>query len=62
MNKKKETLAQKQLKTINERMEKLIDNMNRDYNNCVQELLQLSTLLQYLQTGETDTVARLLRK
>jgi len=62
MNKKKETLAQKQLKMINDRMEKLIDKMNRDYNNCVQELLQLSTLLENLAIGETDTNAMLLRK
>ena len=62
MNKKKETLAQKQLKVINDRMEKLVDKMNRDYNNCVQELLQLSTLLQNLAVGETDTNERLLGK
>jgi intergrase/recombinase len=61
MNKKKETVTQKQLKMINERMEKLVDKMNRDYNNCVQELLQLSTLLQNLQIGETNTNAKLMR-
>ena len=55
MNKKKETLAQKQLKVINDRMEKLVDKMNRDYNNCVQELLQLSTLLQNLELAHTDS-------
>jgi hypothetical protein len=62
MNKKKETLAQKQLKTINDRMEKLVDKMNRDYNNCIQELLALSTLMQNLEHGYTDTNAMLLRK
>lgn len=61
MNKKKETLTQKQLKVINDRMEKLVDKMNRDYNNCVQELLQLSTLLQNLAVGETDTNERLMK-
>lgn len=50
MNKKND-LANKQLKVINDRMEKLVDKMNRDYNNCVQELLQLSTLLQNLELG-----------
>jgi hypothetical protein len=50
MNKKNDT-ANKQLKVINDRMEKLVDKMNRDYNNCVQELLQLSTLLQNLELG-----------
>ena len=61
MNKKKETLTQKQLKVINARMENLVDKMNRDYNNCVQELLQLSTLLQNLEIGETDTNVMLMR-
>ena len=55
MNKKKETVTQKQLKMINERMETLVNKMNRDYNNCVQELLQLSTLLQNLELAHTDS-------
>ena len=46
---------QKQLKVINDRMEKLVDKMNRDYNNCIQELLQLSTLLQNLELAHTDS-------
>lgn len=51
MNKK----SNKQLKVINARLEKLVDKMNKDYNNCVQELLQLSTLLQNLELAHTDS-------
>lgn len=54
MNKKNE-LAMKQLNIINDRMEKLTNKMNCDYNNCVQELLQLSTLLQNLELAHTDS-------
>lgn len=54
MNKKND-LANKQLKVINDRMEKLVDKMNRDYNNCVQELLQLSSLLQNLELAHVDS-------
>ena len=61
MNKKND-LANKQLKVINDRMEKLVDKMNRDYNNCVQELLQLTTLLQNIEHGFLDTNERLMRK
>jgi len=62
MNKKNaEKTAQKQLKTINARFEKLVDKMNRDYNNCVQELLQLSTLLANLENGSTETNKALLK-
>lgn len=58
MNKK----SNQQLKVINSRLEALVDKMNRDYNNCVQELLQLTTLLQNIEHGFTDTNERLLRK
>ena len=58
MNKK----SNQQLKVINARLEKLVNKMNKDYNNCVQELLQLSTLLQNLENGFTDTNEKLLRK
>jgi len=52
MNKKnEEKLKQKQLKAINGRLEKLVDKMNKDYNNCIQELLQLSVLLQNIETS-----------
>ena len=60
MNKKNE-LANKQLNIINVRLEKLVDKMNKDYNACVQELLQLSTLLQNLENGSTETNKALLR-
>lgn len=54
MNKKND-LVKKQLKAINDRMERLTDKMNRDYNNCIQELLQLSTLLNNLELAHTDS-------
>jgi hypothetical protein len=58
MNKK----SNQQLQVINARLEKLVDKMNKDYNNCVQELLQLTTLLQNIEHGFTDTNEKLLRK
>lgn len=58
----KNSKALKQIAVINDRMEKLVDKMNRDYNNCVQELLQLSTLLQNIEHGFTDTNEKLMRK
>jgi len=62
MNKKKTTKSNQQLQVINDRLEKLVDKMNKDYNNCVQELLQLTTLLQNIEHGYTDTNELLLRK
>lgn len=58
----KNSKAIKQLAAINDRLEKLTDKMNRDYNNCVQELLQLTTLLQNIEHGFTDTNEKLMRK
>lgn len=58
MNKK----SNQQLNAINARLEQLVDKMNRDYNNNVQELLQLTTLLQNLEHGFLDTNERLMRK
>lgn len=58
MNKK----SNQQLKVINARLEKLVNKMNKDYNNCIQELLQLSTLLQNLENGSTETNKALLKK
>jgi hypothetical protein len=55
MNKKKTTKSNQQLQVINDRLEKLVDKMNRDYNNCIQELLQLTTLLQNIEHGYTET-------
>lgn len=58
MNKK----SNQQLQVINDRLEKLADKMNKEYNSCIQELLQLTTLLQNIEHGFTDTNERLLRK
>lgn len=51
----KDPQTQKQLKVINTRLEKLIDKMNKDYDTCIQELLQLSVLLQNIEDGHQDT-------
>lgn len=58
----KNSKAIKQIAVINDRLEKLADKMNRDYNNCIQELLQLTTLLQNIEHGFTDTNEKLMRK
>ena len=59
MNKKND--VQKQLKVINDRMEVLINKWNKQYDQNIQELLQLSTLLQNLETGSTETNKALLK-
>jgi hypothetical protein len=59
MNKKND--VQKQLKAINDRMEVLINRWNKQYDQNIQELLQLSTLLQNLETGSTETNKALLK-
>jgi hypothetical protein len=59
MNKKND--VQKQLKAINNRMEVLINRWNKQYDQNIQELLQLSTLLQNLETGSTETNKALLK-
>jgi hypothetical protein len=59
MNKKND--VQKQLKVINDRMEALINRWNKQYDQNIQELLQLSTLLQNLETGSTETNKALLK-
>ena len=59
---KKNAKSNQQLKAINARLETLVDKMNRDYNSCVQELLQLTTLLQNIEHGFLDTNERLMRK
>ena len=51
----KDPQVNKQLKVINIRLEKLIDKMNKDYDTCIQELLQLSSLLQNIEDGHEDT-------
>ena len=59
MNKKND--VQKQLKVINDRMEVLINRWNKQYDQNIQELLQLSTLLQNLETGSLETNKALLK-
>ena len=59
MNKNNE--VQKQLKVINARLEILIDRWNRQYDQNIQELLQLSVLLQNLETGSLETNKALLK-
>ena len=58
MNKK----SNQQLNMINARLQKLVDKMNKDYNACVQELLQCTALLQHMQHGCMHTNERLLNK
>jgi hypothetical protein len=59
MNKKNE--VKKQLEMINVRLDVLINKWNRQYDQNIQELLQLSTLLQNLQTGSLETNKALLK-
>jgi hypothetical protein len=59
MNKKNE--VKKQLEVINVRLDVLINKWNRQYDQNIQELLQLSTLLQNLETGSLETNKALLK-
>jgi hypothetical protein len=59
MNKKNDT--QKQLKAINNRMEALINRWNKQYDQNIQELLQLSTLLENLEHNNIQTNKMLLK-
>jgi hypothetical protein len=59
MNKKNN--VKKQLEVINVRLEVLINKWNKQYDQNIQELLQLSTLLQNLETGSTETNKALLK-
>jgi len=58
----KNSKAVKQIAVINARLEKLADKMNKEYNSCIQELLSLTTLLQNIEHGFTDTNEKLMRK
>ncbi len=53
MNKKNE--VKKQLEMINVRLDVLINKWNRQYDQNIQELLQLSTLLQNLERNSLET-------
>jgi hypothetical protein len=59
MNKKNDT--QKQLKVINDRLEVLAAKWNKQFDQNIQELYALSTLLQNLETGSLDTNKALLK-
>jgi len=59
MNKKNN--VKKQLEVINTRLEVLINKWNKQYDQNIQELLQLSTLLQNLETGSLETNKALLK-
>jgi hypothetical protein len=59
MNKKNE--VKKQLEMINVRLDVLINKWNKQYDQNIQELLQLSTLLQNLETGSLETNKALLK-
>lgn len=54
MNKKSE--AEKQLKVINDRLDALTTKWNKQYDQNMQELLQLSVLLQNLETGTPGSI------
>jgi hypothetical protein len=59
MNKKNE--IKKQIEVINTRLEVLINKWNKQYDQNIQELLQLSVLLQNLETGSLETNKALLK-
>lgn len=46
----------KQLKVINDRLEVLTTRWNKQYDQNIQELLQLSTLLVNLETMSKDSL------
>lgn len=52
---------QQQLEVINVRLEVLINKWNKQYDQNIQELLQLSVLLQNLETGSLETNKALLK-
>jgi hypothetical protein len=59
MNKKND--VQKQLKVINDRLEVLAAKWNKQFDQNIQELYALSTLLQNLETGSLETNKALLK-
>lgn len=52
----------KQLKAINERLEALAARWNKQYDQNIEELYALTTLLQNVQDGYLETNKALLRK
>jgi CRISPR/Cas system CMR-associated protein Cmr5 small subunit len=61
MNKKNAKQIQKQLEVVNDRIEALITKWNKDFDRNMQELLQLSTLLQNVEEGHLETNDLLLK-
>jgi hypothetical protein len=61
MNKKNAKQIQKQLEVVNDRIEALITKWNKDFDRNMQELLQLSTLLQNVEEGHLVTNDLLLK-
>lgn len=61
MNKKNAKQIQKQLEVVNDRIEALITKWNKDFDRNMQELLQLSTLMQNIEEGHLETNDLLLK-
>jgi len=61
MNKKNAKQIQKQLEVVNDRIERLITKWNKDFDRNMQELLQLSTLMQNIEEGHLETNDLLLK-
>ena len=55
MNKKNEAEKQKQIKKINDRLEILAAKWNKQFDQNIQELYALSTLLRNVQDGYLET-------
>ena len=60
MNKKNEAEKQKQIKKINDRLEILAAKWNKQFDQNIQELYALSTLLRNVQDGYLETNKALL--
>jgi hypothetical protein len=61
MNKNNAKQIQKQLEVVNDRIERLITKWNKDFDRNMQELLQLSTLMQNIEEGHLETNDLLLK-
>jgi hypothetical protein len=61
MNKKNAKQIQKQLEVVNDRIERLVTKWNKDFDRNMQELLQLSTLMQNIEEGHLETNDLLLK-
>jgi len=61
MNKKNEAEKQKQIKAINDRLEILAAKWNKQFDQNIQELYALSTLLRNVQDGYLEVNKALLK-